>query len=97
MVLVSLPATNHDPALTPDGDVLDVTRGAAGYLAFGREVHHSISAPQARTEMRIAFPALLRRFPRPTAGRRTRRSRAADLRHSPRHNPPASTDGISYG
>jgi cytochrome P450 len=63
MVLVSLPAANRDPALTPDADLLDVTREATGHLAFGHGVHHCIGAPLARAEMRIAFPALLRRFP----------------------------------
>jgi cytochrome P450 len=42
---------------------LDVTRGAIGHLGFGHGVHHCIGAPLARMEMRIAFPALLRRFP----------------------------------
>jgi cytochrome P450 len=63
MVLVSLPAASRDPALTPDPDVLDVTRGATGHLAFGHGVHHCLGAPLARAEMRIAFPALLRHFP----------------------------------
>ena len=34
-----------------------------GHLAFGHGVHHCLGAPLARMEMRIAFPALLRRFP----------------------------------
>lgn len=29
----------------------------------GHDVHHCLGAPLARLEMRIAFPALLRRFP----------------------------------
>lgn len=62
-VMGSLAAANHDPALLPDPDVLDVTRGEIGHLAFGHGVHHCLGAPLARTEMRIAFPALLRRFP----------------------------------
>ena len=41
----------------------DVTRDAGGHLAFGHGVHHCLGAPLARMEMRIAFPALLRRFP----------------------------------
>ena len=63
LVFAWLSAANRDPALVPDPGVLDVTRGAIGHLAFGHGVHHCLGAPLARTELRIAFPALLRRFP----------------------------------
>jgi cytochrome P450 len=63
MLFCVLPAANRDPALIEDPDRLDVTRGAIGHLGFGHGVHHCIGAPLARMEMRIAFPALLRRFP----------------------------------
>jgi cytochrome P450 len=62
-VICALPAANRDPALLSDPERLDVTRGAMGHLAFGHGVHHCLGAPLARMEMRIAFPALLRRFP----------------------------------
>ena len=68
LVVLALAAANRDPALLADADALDVTRDAAGHLAFGHGVHHCLGAPLARMEMRIAFPALLRRFPRPRAG-----------------------------
>ncbi|MEV0616455.1 cytochrome P450 [Nonomuraea sp. NPDC050404] len=63
LVTASLPTANRDRAFIDDPDNLDVTRGAAGHLAFGHGVHHCLGAPLARAEMRIAFPALLRRFP----------------------------------
>jgi cytochrome P450 len=63
LVIVSLPAASRDPALLPDPDVLDVTRPAPAHLAFGHGVHHCLGAPLARAELRIAFSALLRRFP----------------------------------
>jgi cytochrome P450 len=63
LIVASLPAANRDDDLLPDPDVLDVTRGSMGHLAFGHGVHHCLGAPLARTEMRIAFPALLQRFP----------------------------------
>jgi cytochrome P450 len=63
MVLVSVPVANRDPSLVPDPEVLDVTRGAIGHLAFGHGAHHCLGAPLARAELRIALPALLRRFP----------------------------------
>ncbi|MDI3329594.1 MAG: cytochrome P450 [Micrococcus sp.] len=66
LVVCALPAANRDPALVDDPDRLDITRGAPGHLAFGHGVHHCLGAPLARMEMRIAFPALLRRFPRLT-------------------------------
>ncbi|WP_031170542.1 cytochrome P450 [Streptosporangium roseum] len=63
LVLLSLPAANRDPAFIDDPETLDITRKAAGHAAFGHGVHHCLGAPLARMEMRIAFPALLRRFP----------------------------------
>jgi cytochrome P450 len=63
MVACALPAANRDPAALADPDRLDVTRGAVGHVAFGHGVHHCLGAPLARMEMRLAFPALLRRFP----------------------------------
>jgi cytochrome P450 len=63
LVLCALPAANRDPAFVTDPERLDVTRGSPGHLAFGHGVHHCLGAPLARMEMRIAFPALLRRFP----------------------------------
>jgi cytochrome P450 len=64
LVAASLVAANRDPALVEDPDRLDVTRGELGHAAFGHGVHHCLGAPLARMEMRTAFPALLRRFPR---------------------------------
>jgi cytochrome P450 len=63
LVFASLPAGNRDPEFTSSPDVLEIRRGAPGHLAFGHGVHHCLGAPLARMEMRIAWPALLRRFP----------------------------------
>ncbi len=63
LVFVSLPAGNRDPDFIDAPEALDIGRGAVGHLAFGHGVHHCLGAPLARMEMRIAFPALLRRFP----------------------------------
>ncbi|GAA5083726.1 cytochrome P450 [Thermocatellispora tengchongensis] len=62
-VVCVLPAANRDPGLVPDPDRLDITRGGLGHVAFGHGVHHCLGAPLARMELRIAFPALLERFP----------------------------------
>jgi cytochrome P450 len=63
LVILALAAANRDPRVVADGDRLDITRDAAGHVAFGHGVHHCLGAPLARMEMRTAFPALLRRFP----------------------------------
>jgi cytochrome P450 len=63
LVILALATANRDPRFVSGGDRLDVTRDAAGHVAFGHGVHHCLGAPLARMEMRIAFPALLRRFP----------------------------------
>jgi len=63
LVFASLPSGNRDPDFIDSPELLDIRRGAPGHLAFGHGVHHCLGAPLARMEMRIAFPALLRRFP----------------------------------
>jgi cytochrome P450 len=63
LLVLALATANRDPELVPDPDRLDVTRDAGGHVAFGHGVHHCLGAPLARMEMRVAFPALLRRFP----------------------------------
>jgi cytochrome P450 len=63
LLVLALATANRDPALVADPDRLDVARDAGGHIAFGHGVHHCLGAPLARMEMRIAFPALLRRFP----------------------------------
>ncbi|WP_406691604.1 cytochrome P450 [Saccharopolyspora sp. ID03-671] len=63
LVMLSIPTANRDASFIDDPETLDITRGVGGHLAFGHGVHHCLGAPLARMEMRIAFPALLRRFP----------------------------------
>ncbi len=63
LVLASLSAANRDPAYLDDADVLDIHRDAASHVAFGYGVHRCLGAPLAQLELRIALPALFRRFP----------------------------------
>ncbi|BBY49810.1 cytochrome P450 [Mycolicibacterium arabiense] len=63
LVFASLPAGNRDPEFIDEPEKFDIRRGAPGHLAFGHGVHHCLGAPLARMEMRIAWPALFRRFP----------------------------------
>lgn len=47
----------------PDPDALDIRRRATGHLGFGHGIHQCLGAQLARVEMRVALPALVRRFP----------------------------------
>jgi cytochrome P450 len=60
---VYLPTANRDPLRFTSGDDLDLSADAHGHLAFGHGVHQCLGQQLARIEMRIAYPALLRRFP----------------------------------
>ncbi|MBF6165515.1 cytochrome P450 [Streptomyces gardneri] len=62
-VALSIQAANRDPAKFDDPDILDVARNAVGHLGFGHGVHQCLGQQLARVEMRVALPALLRRFP----------------------------------
>ncbi|MFB4264324.1 cytochrome P450 [Nonomuraea sp. GTA35] len=62
-VTIHLPAVNRDSARFADAERLDVTRPAGGHLTFGHGIHQCLGQQLARAEMRIAYPALLRRFP----------------------------------
>ncbi len=63
-ILVSLSAADRDPRLTPDPEVFDPRRTPTPHLAFGHGIHRCIGAELARMELRTAYPALLKRFPK---------------------------------
>ncbi|MCE7002654.1 cytochrome P450 [Kibdelosporangium philippinense] len=63
VVICSLPSANRDPILGEDLERFDITRRISAHMAFGHGLHHCLGAPLARMEMKIAFPALLQRFP----------------------------------
>jgi cytochrome P450 len=63
LVIASLVAANHDPEVVEHAEQLDISRPPSPHLAFGHGIHHCLGAPLARIEMRVAFPALLQRFP----------------------------------
>jgi cytochrome P450 len=63
LVLCSLSSADRDAALGEGLEQLDLTRRPTPHLAFAYGIHHCLGAQLARLELRVAFPALLRRFP----------------------------------
>lgn len=62
-ITVSNHAANRDPRRFADPDTLDLTRRAIGHVSFGHGVHQCVGQQLARVEMRVAYRALLTRFP----------------------------------
>ncbi|MEU2390281.1 cytochrome P450 [Streptomyces sp. NPDC007369] len=62
-VVLSYHMANHDPERFTDPHVLDLHRQDGGHLAFGHGIHLCLGHQLARIEMRVAFAALLDRFP----------------------------------
>ncbi|WP_413804641.1 cytochrome P450 [Streptomyces sp. OE57] len=62
-LILSYNTANRDPERFADPHVLDLHRQDGGHLAFGHGVHQCLGQQLARVEMRVAFPALLNRFP----------------------------------
>jgi cytochrome P450 len=62
-IILSLNTANRDPDRFTDPHVLDLSRPPTGHLAFGHGIHLCLGQQLARVEMRVAFPALLTRFP----------------------------------
>ncbi|MEU8687985.1 cytochrome P450 [Streptomyces sp. NPDC048665] len=62
-VVLSYNTANRDPERFTDPHLLDLHRQDGGHLAFGHGIHQCLGQQLARVEMRVAFPALLNRFP----------------------------------
>ena len=63
LVIISESAANRDPTVFPNPEEFDMSRDSAPHLAFGHGPHVCLGQSLARTELRIAFPSLFRRFP----------------------------------
>jgi cytochrome P450 len=66
--LVVLGAANRDPAICPDPDRLDLTRGKVPHLAFGNGPHFCVGAGLARLEAQETFVRLAQSPLRPRPG-----------------------------
>ncbi|MFF4208689.1 cytochrome P450 [Streptomyces sp. NPDC001796] len=63
-VVLSYNTANRDPERFADPHVLDLRRqDAGGHLAFSHGIHQCLGQQLARVEMRVAFRALVDRFP----------------------------------
>ncbi|MEV7559562.1 cytochrome P450 [Streptomyces sp. NPDC089795] len=62
-VVLSFNTANRDPGRFTDPDTLDLRRPSDGHLAFSHGIHQCLGQQLARTEMRVAFRALIERFP----------------------------------
>jgi cytochrome P450 len=63
-VVASLAAADRDPVQFPEPDELDLARPASQHVAFGHGIHQCLGQQLARVEMKVAYRALFRRFPR---------------------------------
>ena len=63
MILCSLSSADRDPEFVAEPDTVDPRQASTAHFAFGYGVHRCVGAELARIELRIAFPALVRRFP----------------------------------
>jgi cytochrome P450 len=65
LVVTSLAAANHDPAVWPEPNRFDITRepGTSAHMTFGSGIHFCLGASLARGELQEALPILARRMP----------------------------------
>jgi cytochrome P450 len=63
IISVALGSADRDEKRFEEPDRLDITRKAAGHLAFGHGIHYCLGAPLARLEGQIAIGGLIERFP----------------------------------
>ena len=63
-VFIAILAANRDPRVFDDAHRLHLDRDPNPHLTCGHGHHFCLGASLARLEIRLALPALLRRFPK---------------------------------
>jgi cytochrome P450 len=63
LVILAVPAANHDERAFPDPERFDLDRGDNRHVAFGFGTHLCAGASLARREVEIAITSLLARYP----------------------------------
>ncbi|BDX33647.1 hypothetical cytochrome P450 [Mycobacterium antarcticum] len=63
LVLLDPGSANHDPAVFPEPNRLDIHRTGSPHVGFGYGLHYCIGAALARMELNIVFSQLIPRFP----------------------------------
>jgi cytochrome P450 len=63
VVICSLSGANRDARHGTGMEQFDLSRPPTPHLAFGHGLHRCVGAELARIELRMAYPALVRRFP----------------------------------
>ncbi|WP_461536920.1 cytochrome P450 [Spongorhabdus nitratireducens] len=62
-IALGLAAANRDPAVNPDPEVFDITRGISRHISFGHGIHTCLGARLARLDLAIALKTLARKMP----------------------------------
>jgi cytochrome P450 len=80
-ILLFLASANRDPRKWDDPDRFDVTRRAAGHVAFGAGIHLCVGQMLARLEAEMIIAALAKRVERIDIVGEPRRKLSNSLRH----------------